>query len=349
MANFDAEVRMSLRQIQASTDATSAAVTKLNATLRQSAVEVRSVAAGHNEAAVAATRHANATSNVTHELHGMGKGAAFAGGHGGHLVHTLFRLASFNPIAIAAGLGIGFMADKIMDAVHNMHELNGEVADLAQIAHDKNDAATLKARLGVDLQGARKANFDRANGEDAFSEVPDEFKAQAKAAATMAVQSGGAANEGEAVARMVKAGAFRKRASGAFGDASPAPGIDAGVLGAIAAGSEDSDFGAKFKRATMSGDFQAIQDAAAEQNMDSLIKGEKTRSATEMAAGGSAASAALTNIENLLREQNAIIKREHDNAWFGATSVAEAAASARVADLQTQQNTILTQIGVSTR
>ncbi len=345
MAGFDAEIRMSLRQIEATLAAVQTKNDSANRSLRQTVAELKMVAAGHREAATAAGTHAAASHGVSEKLHGVGKGAAFAGGHAGHLLHGLLRLGSFNPVGIAVGLGIGFIADKAMEAAHAVGAMKHQLDDLAGAAQGRQDAAVDKVIMGADARGVAKRVFGEGRGEDAFTDVPEEFRGQAKEAARMAVLSGSAATEEEAVERMTKGGAFHKRAS-AFGPAIPL-GTDA--MAAIAAGSDSADFASDFRRTAGTAAGQASIFATQQQLGQKEIDAAANAIAVREAGGQGGSLTASENIVRAIREQTEIMKREQDRSWFGATSTIEAAASARVSELEREQASILTQIDVSHR
>ena len=354
--SFDVGVTNSLRSIQASAAAAKTSVDGANTSLRTMRGELQGVAAGHAESAAMAQRHAGAVQNAEESMHGLGRAARLAGGEGGRLVGHLSHLAEISPMAIAAGIGLGFIVNKITEIIEKAKEGQKELAALAEApeeARKKLRELNNETALKADVPGLRRRAFDEAAGINKFNGIPGDQADAANEAAGLAVQSGHVKTKAEALDNMRKANAFRSRSSAFSGGGS----LSVDQLAVIGAGTDQSpeDFRASLRRAqdtpgaAMAGHFerrqldeeekkQIAQDAA-------LVSAAGGKSSLSVQAENDEIKKHLKNIDDGIAVMTKLAKEQATNGRWAYQVDAEST----LQSYRAERATVLAQITASSQ
>ncbi|MEY2855635.1 MAG: hypothetical protein RL030_2767 [Pseudomonadota bacterium] len=194
MADFDMEVRNSVRQLAQEVGRLQTGVERTNQSLRQMATETRGAA--------------TAVSHATGGLHEMGMAAKKAGGEGGHMVHNLMQLVAFNPVALAAGAGLGILVSqvgKLIEAIAEAKKRKEELEAAPGQGAAGLDAAGQAALLKTDVAGARAREFNATGGRADLSGLSAADRSAVMAAARDAELTG-LVTKDEAIKNILKSG-----------------------------------------------------------------------------------------------------------------------------------------------
>jgi len=257
---FDAELKASIRDLQSAVAALDTQTQKGNASLRQMQMEVKAVAAGHREAAGAAAAHTGTTSTLAQEVNALGRAARVTAGDSASMVGKLAGLVAVNPLAIAAGAGIGFITEQIRQLV--AEAINGskaldELLEKPQKLAEKIAELARGGAAGLDSRGLRRRALEQYTGDSDLEGIEPEARDRAYRAARGAMQAGRTSSIREGVERLQKSGALRRRESGL----GPVAQVSDDQLLGIAAGSDDPGFADAFRRAQGTSEYALAEEA----------------------------------------------------------------------------------------
>jgi outer membrane murein-binding lipoprotein Lpp len=194
MAEFDMEVRNSVRQLATEVGRLQTGVERTNQSLRQMASETRAVS----------TNVAQTSTSIDE----MGRAARKTGLEGGKMVGNLMQLVAFNPVALAAGAGLGVLVSQISNLITGIAEAKKQRDELAAAPGQGAaglDAAGKEALLKTDVAKGRALEFNATGTRADLSGLSSDDRRSVLSAARDAELTG-LVTQDEAIKNILKSG-----------------------------------------------------------------------------------------------------------------------------------------------